>query len=456
MTVPNDVDADVEFGLLPGDEVLVQAAQELAATAPSGWERLDAIFAFTTTAEISDVTVTMSDRVVGLPVPEPVLDVLRAHRAAAAGTDPGPWWRLALSVLVDDAVDIAFDYGADPFPPEHLFAPQAYAADVADYPRAQLPVWLAAYLRHDGRQARPAQRAAAAAHEDRRRGIVAVPVDGLPALPVLWSRWAVLAAAFTAAGAPLGPRIMPGLATFDGAARSGAALYRLPGNRAVLSGGTWDAPMLDAVYNDGAAMPAFYRGAPAWVSDDVLTVRAQRGLLSFCYWWDRDGWYCGQSPPIADVVDALPAVRSADALLDVLAVVLGDVDRDAARRLLAAAAAGAVTRHAASTVFADADAALAQLDLAGAVLPELPVSQAVYRVAQVVARDEPDFPSQDLRADRLDTGWLVYLPSGPGDVVIGRTIFYVADDGVVEESSSPPSRHVPGFARRFQERMAAR
>ena len=83
MTVPNDVDVDVEFGLLPGDDVLTQAAQELAATAPSGWERLDAIFAFTTTAEISDVTVTMSDRVVGLPVPEPVLDVLRAHRAAA-------------------------------------------------------------------------------------------------------------------------------------------------------------------------------------------------------------------------------------------------------------------------------------------------------------------------------------------------------------------------------------
>lgn len=77
----------------------------------------------------------------------------------------------------------------------------------------------------------------------------------MPALPLLLARWAVLSAAFVAVGSPWGPRVLPAPGLFKGAERSGSSLRIVPGDRAVLSGGVWNDPVLDAVYNPGAPMP---------------------------------------------------------------------------------------------------------------------------------------------------------------------------------------------------------
>ncbi|MBO0878847.1 MAG: hypothetical protein J2P17_00320 [Mycobacterium sp.] len=46
--------------------------------------------------------------------------------------------------------------------------------------------------------------------------------------------------------------------------------------------------------------------------------------------------------------------------------------------------------------------------------------------------------------------------AGVREIAIGRTIFYVADDGVLEQSSSsvPPSQHVERFEVRYLARQA--
>jgi hypothetical protein len=51
-------------------------------------------------------------------------------------------------------------------------------------------------------------------------------------------------------------------------------------------------------------------------------------------------------------------------------------------------------------------------------------------------------------------GWMVYVPVEPGEIAIGRAIFYIADDGVLERSSSSvaPSIYIAEFERRFQDR----
>ncbi|MBR7518617.1 hypothetical protein KC217_23395, partial [Mycobacterium tuberculosis] len=74
----------------------------------------------------------------------------------------------------------------------------------------------------------------------------AVPVTGeLPDLRTLWARWAVLASAFVAAGSERGPRRGPSVGVCERAGHSGSTLTLRPGDRAVLSGGVWEAPALD-------------------------------------------------------------------------------------------------------------------------------------------------------------------------------------------------------------------
>ncbi|WP_278264907.1 hypothetical protein [Nocardia sp. AG03] len=358
-------------------ELSYRIGLELAELGPPGWWRLTASFAMTVSAEAAVVLFTDDqNRAVRVYPAEDVLALVRAHRQLAAERDGAPWWRYLLDLTGDGQMEVDYDHGAQPFPPGQLFAPAAYRGDLEVYPRPELPVWLAAYLGHGDRQIRPAGRAAEQQLLDRVHGRVATrtaPDAEFPAFPLIARRWAVLAAAFVAVGSPLGPRISPGTCVFEGVGRSGSSLVWLPGERAVLSGGIWDAPRLRATYLDGAAMPELFRGAPSWVCEATLNARAADGLLSFCYWWRDGAWYRGESPASAELAPAVPGIWTTDTVIEVITELVGaSGDRHAAvTTLVAAAEAGAVTRPMLAAVFDDdgtsaIDSAFLELTLAGA------------------------------------------------------------------------------------------
>ncbi|WP_433713533.1 hypothetical protein ACQP2U_04465 [Nocardia sp. CA-084685] len=91
-------------------------------------------------------------------------------------------------------------------------------------------------------------------------------------------------------------------------------------------------------------------------------------------------------------------------------------------------------------------------------LPELISREAaIAQVRQFVLDQNMDttgYPLENPRADRIRVGWMVYVPTEPGEISICRAIFYVADDGVLEQSSSSvaPSVYAVEFERRFQQR----
>jgi hypothetical protein len=94
-------------------------------------------------------------------------------------------------------------------------------------------------------------------------------------------------------------------------------------------------------------------------------------------------------------------------------------------------------------------------------LPELPREEAISRVREYIldrGMDTTGYPLSQLKADRFSCGWLVYVPVPKGKIAIGRALFYIADDGVLEPSSSSvaPRAFVVGFEQRFRERQAAR
>ncbi|MEU2122304.1 hypothetical protein [Nocardia niwae] len=451
-----------------GDEDLAgfteRIADELRAAAPSGWRLLEAWFAMTVVAESALLVVDDGFRSFRCPVPDAVWNAVRRHRQVSAGADGGPWWRLLVRIDAG-GVEAVADHGAVPFPGEQLFAPEAYLADLQHYPRDRLPVWLAAYLGRGERRTRSPRAAADAMRADQRAGSRAVAVDNeLPELAVLWARWAVLAAAFVAVGAKQGPRIGPSVGIFEGAGRSGSTLTLLPGDRAVLSGGVWDAPVLDAAYNAGAAMPDFFAGAPAWVADPVLNPRVTTGLLSFCYWWEAGRWYRGESPPIPECVPALPAVWTVGTVAGVVGNLLDDRSSgasDAAELLVSAAQAGAVTREAIVRVFGDGtdiDGAMFQFvlaDLDANHAEGIGEADALDLVRDHIRRqgyDTTGYPLSTLRADRISVGWLVRSPVPDGGMALDRAVFYVADDGVVERSTTsvPLAAFVAGFERRLR------
>lgn len=445
-------------------------ARELAAAAPAGWVRLSAVFAVTVVAGGGQVLlVDENEQLLRLDAPQSALDLVARLRDVSAEFGDGPWWRLLLELRVDGRLEIDYDYGDEPFPDDQLLTPEAYSTDLRAFPRERIPVWLAAYIGHDNRQWRTPHQAQARARADREAGVVAQPcTTDFPALPVLWARWATIAAAFVAVGSDWGPRILPALGVFEGASRSGATLYVLPDGRAVLSGGVWNAPELDAAYNGGAPMPDLYAGAPAWVANQVLNSRAARGLLSFCYWWERDSWFRGESAPAEALTAAVPGVWSARTTADVLCGVVSaapsERQRAAADDLVAAAESGVVSRATVAALFDDPaddiDGALYQLSMAGVVLElseELPREEAILAVREHIlglGLDTDDYPVEELVAERLNVGWMVFAPIRPGEIVIGRALFYIADDGVIEQSTSStaPSRYAEGFAQRFRDR----
>ncbi|WP_157574206.1 hypothetical protein [Nocardia jejuensis] len=367
--------------------------EALTALGPTGWHRMEAVFAMTVASEVSRLVYSIGERRVSISPPEDVLALVREQRALAAAASTGPWWRMSLVLSASGALDVEHDYGEEPFPHGQLFAPEAYRADLAAYPRDRLPVWLAAYTGHGDRQRRSPQQAARQARADRADRVWPVLSEyEFPPFPLLWARWATIAAAFVAVGSDRGPRMLPWTAVFEGSALDGSILHALPSGRAVLSGGVWNAPTLDAVYNGGAPMPNFYAGAPDWVADPVLDPRATSGLLSFCYWWDAGRWYRGASPSAQECEVAVPGVWTKDIVTGVIAGLFDEqplpATLEAIGALLRAAEAGTVTRRELVAVFGstesvDIDGALYQFGLAGLVPPTpepMSESDAIARV----------------------------------------------------------------------------
>ncbi|MGV9823216.1 hypothetical protein [Nocardia xishanensis] len=446
-------------------------ARELATGAPQGWSKLDAVFVFTAVAEVAQIVFSDDrERSVRIQPSEAVLELVRRHREVSAAMGDGPWWRLLLQLTPAGQLDIDYDYGDEPFPDDHLFPAEVYQADLEANPRERLPVWLAAYVSHGNRQSRTPAEAAAWARADREAGVRGtISERDFPALPTLWARWAVLAAAFVAVGSEWGPRILPALGWFEGAKRGGSTLYMLPGGRAVFSGGVWNAPALDAAYNEGAQLPAYYAGAPAWVANPVLNPRAASGLLSFCYWWEGGRWYRAESPTADQLAEAVPGIWTAQTVTNVISSLVAAEPTDgqvaAVATLVSAAEAGVVTRDTLISVFGDEgdydiDSAFYQLTMAGVAttLPDpMPEAEAIDQVRRYILERDLDttgYPLDQLRADRISCGWMVYVPTAPGEIAIGRALFYIADDGVLEQSSSSiaPSRYIAEFEQRFQER----
>ncbi len=439
-------------------ELTQRIAEDLAAAAPEGWQRLEAVFALTSSTRIAQVRYHDTHGVVRSEAPDSAVRSARAHRELSARPAEGPWWRLLIGFTADGRFEVEYDYGDEPFPDDHMFAPEAYLADLEQYPRHRIPVWLAAYAAHAGRQLRTPQQAAAGVRADRVAGVAATASDAeFPDLPVLWSRWATLAAAFVATGSEQGPRVSPSVAWFGDARRSGSTLCVLPGDRAVLSGGVWDAPELDEIYNDGADMPNYYAGAPSWVCEPLVNPRARAGLLTFCYWWSEGHWWRGDSPAAERFVPAIPAIRTTESLITRIAGLAanqpGNEVRSAVTTLIDAAEAGRVTETLLREVFPgdgfDIDSALHQFSLAGLLAddtPRLDMAQALAAVRTT------GYPSRRLRAERVAVGWMIHDPTRPDDPVMGRTVFYVADDRVIERSSASiaPQVYLRGFEQRYR------
>ncbi|MFI6954888.1 hypothetical protein ACIBJI_15605 [Nocardia sp. NPDC050408] len=451
-----------------------EVAAEVAESGPPGWRSMTAVFALTVAEETVEIVFTVDDRSVQVDPPEALLASVRRLRELSARLEYGPWWRLLVWSSDGGEPEFGYDYGDEPFPDGQMFAPEVYRADLAEYPRDRLPVWLAAYVGHGDRQTRSPRSAVAAVRADRAAGVRPVPMENqLPNLPALWARWAVLSAAFVAVGSRLGPRILPSLGWFESSRRAGSTLYVLPGGRAVLSGGVWDPPELDAVYNGDAPMPSFYAGAPDWVADSVLNPRAAAGLLSFCYWWEQGQWFRGESPSPEQCGSAVPGVWTAGTVVDIVTRLVPDAPeprvRAAADVLVPVAQAGLVTRTTVTDVFGDADgfdidAALYQFSIAGVTAREgqreMSAQDAIDRIRTYIldqGLDTTGYPLAELTAERVEVGWMVYVPVPRGEIAIGRAIFYIADDGVVEHSTSSiaPSVYVTGFEQRYRRRLGS-
>ncbi|WP_433564578.1 hypothetical protein ACQP1O_04220 [Nocardia sp. CA-151230] len=474
--VPGDSDPDIGFSMTaPVIDVPQRArnlahriAGELRELGPQGWVRLSAAFALTVNGQRTRV-VFFDDQQRGAQIlpPTEILALVAEHRRLSAEFGD-PWWRLELEVTAAGELSVDHDYGDEPFPADQMFDPRDYLADLVAYPRDDLPMWLAAYLRHDNRQTRDPLQAAVAARADRESGYLpVVSEDDFPRFALLWSRWAAISAAFVAVGSEWGPRVLPSFGWFEGSRRSGSSLYLLPGGRAVLSGGVWNAPELAAAYNGRGPLPRLFAGAPEWVANPVLNTRAGGGLLTFCYWWERGRWYRGESPAAADVAAAVPGIWTATTAVEVISGLVAEAptseQRSAVVEFVTAAERSDVTRAVLLAAFgatADLDGAHYQLTLAGVArlgpdpLPESEALDAVRHHVRTAGEETPAYPLDRLRAERLPVGWMVYAPTEPDELMIDRALYYVADDGVVEQttSSMPASVYLPGLEQRFRQR----
>ncbi|QIS08968.1 hypothetical protein [Nocardia arthritidis] len=321
-------------------ELLHGIVTAFAAEAPPGWRRLDIVLALTVAGGTGLAYFTDADGdSAPIQPPAAVIELAHEHREVTARLAGRPWLRMMVRRTDSGEQEIEYDYGDDPIPDADRLPPDAYQADLTAFPRARLPIWLAAYVSESHRRLRSPQRAINSSDSGKSSRAVE-----LPPLADMWARWATISAAFVAVGSPWGPRMLVSGGWFEGSKYGGSTLFVLPGGRAILSGGTADSAALDAAYNDGAEFPEFFVGAPDWVADPVLNVRAEQGLLSFCYWWDGDGWYHGESPDAARISDAVPGMWTEETTIDVVSVVLS-AQRSTVAALVRAAASDGVTRE---------------------------------------------------------------------------------------------------------------
>jgi hypothetical protein len=348
--------------------------QQLAQLGPQGWERFLAAFAFTVSAEVAQLQFWSGNQSRMVPVPESIAELVRQQREVAAAMTAGPWWRLLLSVTNRGEMTVDYDYGDEPFPDDQLLAPEHYRDDLDTYRRARVPVWLAGYAAGPAAQGRDSRTAAAAVAADTDAGRTATPAERVPPLDELLSRWAVLSAAYVGTKSEWGPRIYPGYAWYESDHRSGSTLYLLPANRAILSGGQWNSPLLDAAYNGGQPLPDLYTGSPTWVNDSVLNTRNHNGLLTFCFWWSDGQWYRGTTDTEGELDEPVPAIWTPDDTVHAMTTQTGPGTEDQCRRLLTAAGNHAATPDDVAAIFvndadADVDGAVNQLSLAGLLAP---------------------------------------------------------------------------------------
>lgn len=344
--------------------------QQLALLGPQGWDEFSAVFAFTVSSQIAQLQFWSKDRTGLVPVPQSVAALVSQQREVAARMSAGPWWRLLLTVSNSGETTVEYDYGDEPFPDDQLVAPEHYRRDLETYPRSRLPVWLAGYVAGPAAQGRDPRQAAVAVTADIAAGRTAIATNDVPPLRDLWARWAVLSAAYTGVGSGWGPRVYPGYGWYESDRRSGATLYVLPGDRAVLSGGKWNSELLDAAYNQGAPMPELFSGAPAWVTDSVINTRNRNGLLTFCYWWANGQWHRGATDTAGELDVPLPPVATPDETIRAMAAQCGAGSEEACAGLLALAVNQNATPGAVAAIFADlpdadVDTAVNQLSLAG-------------------------------------------------------------------------------------------
>ncbi|OMC08422.1 hypothetical protein A5736_06455 [Mycobacterium sp. SP-6446] len=347
--------------------------QELAQLGPRGWQRFSAEFAFTISAEVAQLRFWSDDQASLVPVPQSIARLVRQQREVAAAMPAGPWWRLLLTASNGGEMTADYDYGDEPFPDDQLLNPRHYRDDLDAYPRTRVPVWLSGYIAGPV-QGRTPKQAATQVATDCEGGRAATATQDVPALPDVWTRWAVLAATFVGVKSEWGPRILPGYGWYENDHRSGSTLYRLPGQRAVLSGGRWNSPLLEAAYNDGQPLPDLYTGAPAWVNDAVLNTRFRNGLLSFCFWWVDGAWYRGTTNTADELALPLPSVWATDRTVQAMIGQTGPDTEDQCRALLIAASDQSATHDEVAAIFtnhpdADVDAAVNELSLAGLLTP---------------------------------------------------------------------------------------
>lgn len=87
----------------------------------------------------------------------------------------------------------------------------------------------------------------------------------------------------------------------------------------------------------------------------------------------------------------------------------------------------------------------------------LPEQEAITLVRRHILREGYDttgYPLSRLVADRFSVGWMVFVPTRPGELAIDRSLFYVGDDGELEHATSAiaPSRYIAEFEQRFLDR----